>query len=304
MAARLITKKSTVAGKVPVAADLDIGELAVNTADAKLYTKHSDNTIKQLGGEAASSFFSLVTVTATSADQTSFTIPGGYTPGAVVVFLEGASLAPAHYTATSGSAIVLASGTDVVVGTELVVLRLSTFAVADALPLAGTAADSSKLGGQLPEYYLGGGAWGGITGTLSAQTDLQTALNGKVAAADIDFTIIYPNGGTEVSAANVSSNSRYVMANPFPGHSVMCVAEVLYNGQWGAAGWSGAYSGSAWIARGVAAHQLGEDSVVVQTGNSAVMIHSVYSGNPHGSTDGQVSLPCRVKVWKLKGAFA
>lgn len=49
MAARLITKKSTVAAKVPLATDLEIGELAVNTADAKLYTKHSDNTVKQLG---------------------------------------------------------------------------------------------------------------------------------------------------------------------------------------------------------------------------------------------------------------
>ena len=48
MANKLITKKSTVAGKAPLASDLDIGELAVNTADAKLYTKHSDGTVKQL----------------------------------------------------------------------------------------------------------------------------------------------------------------------------------------------------------------------------------------------------------------
>lgn len=48
MANKVITKKSTVAGKPPLASDLDIGELAVNTADAKLYTKHSDGTVKQL----------------------------------------------------------------------------------------------------------------------------------------------------------------------------------------------------------------------------------------------------------------
>lgn len=47
--ARVLTKKSTVAAKVPLATDLEIGELAVNTADAKIYTKHSDNTVKQLG---------------------------------------------------------------------------------------------------------------------------------------------------------------------------------------------------------------------------------------------------------------
>ena len=46
---KVITKKSTVAGKVPLSSDLDIGELAVNTADKKLYTKHSDNAVVQIG---------------------------------------------------------------------------------------------------------------------------------------------------------------------------------------------------------------------------------------------------------------
>ena len=46
---KVITKKSTVAGKVPLATDLDIGELAVNTADKKLYTKHSDGNVILIG---------------------------------------------------------------------------------------------------------------------------------------------------------------------------------------------------------------------------------------------------------------
>ena len=49
--ARLITKKSTVAAKVPLAADLEIGELAVNTADAKIYTKHSDGNVVGMKAE-------------------------------------------------------------------------------------------------------------------------------------------------------------------------------------------------------------------------------------------------------------
>lgn len=48
MVNRIILKKSTIAAKVPLAADLEIGELAVNTADAILYTKHSDGTVKPL----------------------------------------------------------------------------------------------------------------------------------------------------------------------------------------------------------------------------------------------------------------
>ena len=46
---KVITKKSTVIGKVPLPADLDIGELAVNTADKRLYTKHSNNAVVQIG---------------------------------------------------------------------------------------------------------------------------------------------------------------------------------------------------------------------------------------------------------------
>jgi hypothetical protein len=52
MANKLIIKKSTVTGKAPVAGDLDIGELAVNTADARLFTKHSDGSVKEIGATA------------------------------------------------------------------------------------------------------------------------------------------------------------------------------------------------------------------------------------------------------------
>lgn len=41
----IIHKKSSVTGKVPVAGDLQYGELAVNYADAKIYLKKSDNTV-------------------------------------------------------------------------------------------------------------------------------------------------------------------------------------------------------------------------------------------------------------------
>lgn len=47
--AKILVKKSTTPGAVPVSGDLDVGELAVNTADGKLFTKHTDNSIKQIG---------------------------------------------------------------------------------------------------------------------------------------------------------------------------------------------------------------------------------------------------------------
>ena len=47
---RIKPKKSSVAGEVPQAADLEVAELAVNTADGKLFVKHTDDTIKEISG--------------------------------------------------------------------------------------------------------------------------------------------------------------------------------------------------------------------------------------------------------------
>lgn len=162
MADKILHKRSGTPSAVPPAASLELGELALNTADGRAFMKKGDGSVVEIGANG-SAFFSLVTVTATSAGQTSFTIQGGYTPGAVVVFLDGSSLAPAHYTATNGTSVVLASGTGVAVGSELVVLRLTAFEVANALPLGGTAADSSKLGGQLPSHYATQDDLAGVT---------------------------------------------------------------------------------------------------------------------------------------------
>ena len=67
MVNRIILKKSTIAAKVPLATDLDIGELAVNTADAILYTKHSDGTVKSLSNVTDSTKLPLAGGTMTGA---------------------------------------------------------------------------------------------------------------------------------------------------------------------------------------------------------------------------------------------
>ena len=54
MANKIIIKKSSVAGKVPAAGDLEIGELAVNLADRALYSKDAGGSVVQLGGGSGS----------------------------------------------------------------------------------------------------------------------------------------------------------------------------------------------------------------------------------------------------------
>lgn len=43
-------KRSTTAGESPLSSELATGELAINTADGKLFTKHVDGTVKELSG--------------------------------------------------------------------------------------------------------------------------------------------------------------------------------------------------------------------------------------------------------------
>lgn len=118
--------------------------------------------------------------------------------------------------------------------------------------------------------------------------------------SEVDFTIIYPNGGSEASPAAVAINSRYVLPNPFPGHSVLCVAEVMINNEWGV---SGRYTEPS-IADFVSAAQLNDANIIVQTGITGLSNTSRYSGTPLSATGRAVSLYCRVKVWKVKGAIA
>jgi hypothetical protein len=44
----IITKNSNTGGAIPTAGQLQVGELAVNTADGVIYTKHTDSSVKQL----------------------------------------------------------------------------------------------------------------------------------------------------------------------------------------------------------------------------------------------------------------
>jgi len=50
MANTIILKKSSTANKVPLTTDLTAGELAVNTADSKVFMKDDSNSINEISG--------------------------------------------------------------------------------------------------------------------------------------------------------------------------------------------------------------------------------------------------------------
>jgi hypothetical protein len=109
MANKIVLKKSSVAAKVPLATDLDIGELAVNLADAKLYSKDASGTVIQIGGGGGGGS-GTVTSVALSGGTTGLTTTGSpiTTSGTITL---GGTLAVAN----GGTGVTSSSGANSVV---------------------------------------------------------------------------------------------------------------------------------------------------------------------------------------------
>ena len=111
-------RRSAVAGAVPSVSDLNLGELALNTYDGKLYAKKSvagtDSIVELSGGGAAQNtiwtefIYSISTSTSTisGSDDNGNTL--AYLTGALQVFVNGVLQDPnTDYSATSGTTITL-----------------------------------------------------------------------------------------------------------------------------------------------------------------------------------------------------
>ena len=106
MATKIIHKKSSTSGSVPAASSLEPGELALNLADQKLYSKKTDGTVVEMSPVAAQpTAMQTKTEFTATAGQTTFTV--NYTPNAVNVYRNGVRLQSSDFTATTGTTIVL-----------------------------------------------------------------------------------------------------------------------------------------------------------------------------------------------------
>jgi hypothetical protein len=76
MANKVKIKRSAVSGKVPLAADLELGELAINTFDGKLYTKKDNGTASVIEIGASGGGSGTVTSVAASGGTTGLTFTG------------------------------------------------------------------------------------------------------------------------------------------------------------------------------------------------------------------------------------
>ena len=105
-------KRSGTSGAQPNPTSLDYGEITLNYADSTIYFRKSDNTLGSItsgsgSGSGAVALRSATTVSVT-AQQSTFTVTGGYTVGAIDVFRNGVKLLPSlDFTATNGTSVVL-----------------------------------------------------------------------------------------------------------------------------------------------------------------------------------------------------
>ena len=169
---------------------------------------------------------------------------------------------------------------------------------AGALVMRG---NTQTVGDYIAEYWdRGASAWRSFASRTWVGQQITAAIDAvKVWVNEqIGFAIVYPNGGTAAAPANAAINSRYPVANPFPGHHVMCVAEILVGGKWGAAGWLYVASGG----QGMLASEF-DGSIVVQTGAIGISHGGSTIGQPNPAITGSISVaPQRVKVWRVRGA--
>jgi len=111
MASLMQLKRSSVQGKIPTSEQLELGELALNTFDGKLYTKKDTGVVQSVveiggGGSDAGAIFERYSFTAT-AGQTLFTTTSPI--DVVQIYLNGLLLNPAEDYTPSGNTVTLVS---------------------------------------------------------------------------------------------------------------------------------------------------------------------------------------------------
>jgi len=164
-------RRSATAGAIPTTSNLDLGELAINTYDGKLFLKKNisgTESIVEIGGDSGTqqtAVYKEYVYTATN-NQTSFSGSDdnsqtlSYVVGYLQVFLNGVLLENGtDYTATTGNSVVLVNG-----AATSDILQISTF-----VKVLGT-------GDMVTNTFTGNGSTAAYTLTTNPDTEENTIV--------------------------------------------------------------------------------------------------------------------------------
>lgn len=209
--ATIITKNSQTASAVPSAASLSVGELAVNTADGKLYTEHTGGVVKEIipstvvdGGITTAKIADGAITSAKIADGTIAT--ADIANSAVTVAKISATGTPSASTFLRGDGVWGAAGssTDVQTFTSSGTwTKPSTGTMCAVLILGGGGGGGRATGG-----YVGGGNGGMVAAAIYRLSDLPATVSitvGSGGSGAPNFTTPGGNGGTTRFGAQLVS---------------------------------------------------------------------------------------------------
>ena len=257
MANKLILKRSSVAAKVPLSTDLDVGELSVNLADAKLYTKDGSGNVILVGSGAGGAVSSVAGKTGVvtlvkgdvglgNVDNTSDASKPVSTAQQTALDLKSNLASPTFTGVPAAPTAAVGTNTTQLATTAYVNAEIAN----DATPIShvgtgGTqhaaattsvagfmsAADKTKLDGIAAGATANTGTVTGVTGTAPIVSSGGTAPAISISAA------------TTIAAGSMSAADKSKLDGIAAGAQVNTVTSV--NGQTGAVTVTGAVAGGA-----------------------------------------------------------